>query len=187
MHGGNVGGMTTTAEKAPGLPEVKSLPFLDVAAASAPAAAHVAAILKPAGDDLAERARLAAGAIDRQEKELAEVRARRDAAAWTIENHYHARRAASMSRALGVGRTRWKAIKDRLALNPPAPVPDAPEVLPELAAKTVLLQATVNLLHEHRDEAARALKAATGMTNADVARLIGRDPARVSHLMKRSA
>jgi len=177
--------MTTTAEKAPARPEVKSLPFLDVPATEAQAEQLVAEFLAGTFSDLTMRVTSIAAELDRLEKRLVAVRTRRDAAAYTIETCYHARRAASLSRALGVGRTRWKAIKDKLAANPPKPVKDAPKVLPKLAAETVLLQAQVRLLHEERDRTLHALKETTGISNAEASRLIGRDPARVSHLMKR--
>lgn len=185
--------MTTTAEKAPELPEVKSLPFLDVPATEARAKQMVAKFLAEAADDApADRIRAIADTLDRLETRLAKVRIRRDAAAYTIEA-YHPRppgkvnmaRAASLSQALGVGRTRWKAIKDRLSQDPPALVPNAPKVLPKLAEETVLLQVQVDLLHHERDRALYDLKQTTGITNAEASRLIGRDPARVSHLMKR--
>lgn len=175
-----------TVDDTPALPEVKTLPALDRAVAAAAATDLVAETLAPAGADLTERAKLAAAALEVVHQQLTKVRAKRDAAAWTVETCYHARRAASISRALGVGRTRWKAIRDRLALQPPRPVHDAPRVLPKLAAQTVLLEAQERLLIAARDTSLRALKEQTGMTNAAASRLIGRDPARVSHLMKRT-
>lgn len=118
--------------------------------------------------------------------QLAATREARDAAAWTICQHFHVRRGANLPAAIGVNRVRWKKIRDRLDVNPPAATdPQAAlKTLPGLAHKAAVLFARTEAATEVRNAAVASL-IEDGMTNAAIARLIDRNPSRVSNLRYR--
>lgn len=165
------------------LPQVTTLPPLDDSGVEQQAQSAVAAYMTPARTS-EDRARLAAELIANLAEEAEKARAQRDAAAYTLETRYWVRRGASIPRALGVGRTRWQKIRNRQAEINPRPVPNAPTVLPRLARKAIFLAAQVDEAIKVRDAAVKDLFAAN-WTNVAVARLIDRDPARVSHVRHR--
>lgn len=146
-------------------------------------AADERAALERIGDP-ERRARAAADYIAKAQESHEKYRVARDAAAWTIAQEYHVRRGASIPAAMGVVRARWKSIRDQLAEQPPARVPSALTRLPELATKTARYAKAVAAGNEVRDQAVGELLSG-GWTNAEVARLIGRDPSRVSKVRHR--
>ena len=174
--------MTSPATLAPEKPEVRTLPALDSVAVCAGAAAAVDALFS---DDmtLVERLQKAHQVQEDLDQRVRKVRAERDAAAWTLHTGYRCRKGASIADALGVGRTRWKSIRDRIKALPvePAPVADAPNALPRLAARAAVLQAQLDRALEIRKDAAKRLN----LPRAEIGRLLDLDPSRVSHLLSK--
>lgn len=193
---------TATTER-----EVKTLPYCDIDDWNRQGAEYVAAKTEDA-TTAEERARVA-GKIAKTEAAVVEkYRPLRDAAAFAIAAHYWVRRGANLSGALGVNRTRWKAMKDKCAADlgystwdelmaaDSSLVPDvedAPRVLADAAkragrangrfhAARKVRDAAVAELLSMRDEAGKAI-----WTNAAVSDLIGTDPSRVSHIKHKGA
>lgn len=157
------------------------LPALDVEAVTAGAGEWVAEQLGTTSSPQ-EQASAAAALIDTQlAVEFHAAVDLRDRAAWTIVNSYHVRRGAKIPEALGVNRTAWKKIRDRLTSRSVEAVPDAVERLPALAAAAAVWRARLEAATNVRDEAVRKL-IALDWANHDIARLIERDPSRVSTL-----
>lgn len=157
--------------------DVWSLPPLDhdALAREAAAWANERVPLMPAQD----AASGAAALIAELEAALPAARAERDRAAWTVWTDWHVRHGAKLPEAIGVKRVAWKKIKDRLDAEQPAKMSDALIRLPELAAAWGRAAARIEALLRIRYAAEDELLAA-GWTKADIARLIGRDPSRVS-------
>lgn len=172
--------MTSTAELAPDRPEVRTLPALDAVAVCKGATDDVDALF-PAGMTAEERLLKAHDVAQDLEKRVQRAIAKRDAAAWTLETRYHCRRGTSIADALGVGRTRWKTIRDRIKAMDvePDPIPNAPEALPRLAAKAARLQVQRDRALEIRKAAAAELD----LPRAEIGRMLGLDASRVSHLL----
>lgn len=163
--------------------EVRNLPRLDEAPIAKAAQAWVTQRLSEHTDPEA-RATAAAKIVATEGRAADRARAARDAAAHTIVTRYRVRRGADIAGALGVNRTRWKAIRDSQAELDPAPVDNAPEVLPNLAAAAEKHAQRAEAARVARDEAAGVLLA-EGRSNAEVAKMIGVDPSRVSHIKHR--
>lgn len=171
--------MTSPATLAPEKPEVRTLPALDTAAVCKGAADAVDALFSP-DMTLEERLVKAHRVQEELDKRVRKVRAERDAAAWTLYTEYRCRKGASIADALGVGRTRWKSIRDRIKdAVAPDPVPDAPTALPRLAARTAVLQAQLDRALAIRKAAADELD----LPRAEIGRMLGLDASRVSHLL----
>jgi ubiquitin len=175
--------MTTATAETPARPEVRELAALDIDAARRGAdewVAHRIGTAQTAEDRLKQANDLVADLA----RAAVKARQKRDAAAWTLETEYHCRRGASIADALGVGRTRWKSIRDRFKAADVKPdlVPHAPERLPVLAYRVAQLEAQEKAALKVRQRAASEL-AAAGVSKAAIARMIDRDPARVSHLI----
>lgn len=161
-------------------PVVRSLPQLDVEALAAAAEAEVVdALGVPLVHEAERRAVAAAALLGELEAALPAARAERDLAAWTIWTQCNVRHGANVPGAIGVKRVAWKKIRDRLDAAQPAPMPDALDRLEELATTWFTIHAKIEAALQYRYDAEDDLLTA-GWSKADIARLIGRDPSRVS-------
>jgi DNA-binding CsgD family transcriptional regulator len=161
-----------------------SIDALDLDATAAEAQAWARVTWDPTADP-AVLAVHVASTIDQLSADLIVARESRDLAAWSVSQAYHLRRGANMPGALGLKRVAWKKIRDRYADDPPAAlVPDALAALPGLAAEAARINARLDAALEVREAVVTRL-AATGRTDAEIARLIGRDPSRVSRIRYR--
>ncbi len=150
-----------------------------------------------------ELAKLAGAIANTEEAKVDKHRPIRDEAAFSIAAHYRVRRGAGLADALGVNRTRLKAMKDKYAAgrgygswdqltatNPAAvsDVPDAPKVLEDHATKVARANGRFAAARDVRDAAVRELLAMQDedgnavWKNVAVSTLIGVDPSRVSHI-----
>lgn len=189
--------------------DVRTLPRLDETSISEAAQAWVASRMSECAD-AEDRAKTAAQLVIKEDKATEKVRAERDAAACTLSAYYRVRRGADIPGALGVNRTRWKNIRDRVAAQHGFTravedrsgktrvvgswddlmaagyefprVPNAPAVLPGLAKQAETHAQRAEFARRARDAAARELGEQRGWSNARIARLIGRDASRVSHI-----
>lgn len=158
--------------------DVWSLPPLDHAALTREAC-EWADLQVPLATPAEDAARRAAGLIAELEAALPAAREARDLAAWTVWSDWHVRHGAKLPEAIGVKRVAWKKIKDRLDASQPEKMPAALDRLPELAAEWGRTTARIDALLRIRYDAEDRLLAAD-WTKAQIARLIGRDPSRVS-------
>lgn len=166
-------------------PEVRHLPPLDTAKIEKAAAEWVQTRLTGITDP--EQVAAAAGKIVETEKRAKEkALLARDMCVYTLETRYRLCRGADLAGALGMAsrsrltviRKQMKALADRGEL---VYTPNAAEVLPKLAAEAARHAARWTAAKKVRDKAVNQLLA-SGRSNADVGRLIGRHASRVSHL-----
>lgn len=211
MYGDPVNTTPTTA------PEVKNLPPLDTAQVEADAAAWVdERLTRASADGAAMVAADAASLVLREERAAEKARHERDHTACGLLAHYTVRRGADVAGALGVQRSRWNTIRDRAAADhgytriitdrhgrtrevgdwnalmadPDFKFPyveNADKALPKLALKAATHTARAECARRRRDAAVEHLLTVEGKSNAEVARIIGRDPSRVSHIKHREA
>lgn len=175
--------MTTTAD--PATRPTVSLPALNVSDRELQAQDQWVTKRIPSDADPDVRAKAAAQLVASLTKELDSVRGQRDLAAYSVHVHYRVRRGGGIATALGVGRTRWQAIKEKQRELGLAAFDAAPTRLPALARQTVLLTRRYTAALAARDNAVQEL-IASGWSNARVAAWIGRDAARVSHVRNKT-
>lgn len=173
--------------------EVNSLPSLNMPKMEADAVAWVTTKLGVAYDqgDSSGLARDAARLAAREEVAAAAARVERDRAVYTLQSgEYPNISYSDLAGALGLqSRARLTVIHQQMqALEEEGkftPHPDPVAALPKLAATTQRHTTRAAAARAIRDQAVRLLLCDEGQTNAYVAKLIGTNPSRVSHMKKK--
>lgn len=166
---------TTTHER-----EVRTLPVLDVDALRTKAAAWLEQTEAAAAGDPEKLLTYFAA----EDQEGATAAARLDAVVHTLLTDWTLRRGANLAGALGTNRSGVQKIKVRAAKAGHEPVEAAPTVLPKVAAAAKVHSIRRELYQDAWEHAIGALMD-QGWKNADIARLVGRDASRISHLRNR--
>jgi hypothetical protein len=164
----------------PTKPDLWEVPALDTARLAQQARRWVDGLLhaaKSREDRLARAVELA----DEWTNAEAATRGQRDKIALAIEAHFNVRRGAAMHSAIGVNRTRWLEMRTEGAGGKhPKRLADL-DLLTKAAADTYEARQIAAYARDVRDAIVREL-ADEGMTNVELAELIGRNPSQVSHI-----
>lgn len=175
--------MTRDTTRRP-LPKLRPL---DEPAIEAEAAVWVADRLDGITDP-EKRAKAAAALVRPCIREADKWRPQRDAAAVSLSIEFFGRKRTGIPQAAGINKARLNFLRDSLPAGAvdQAHMDDAADVLNRTAIKVVRQEARAEAARRARDEAAlKLLGPDYGWSNADVARLIGTDPSRVSHIKKK--
>ena len=167
-----------------------ALPALDRAAVDAEARAWVDERLAPCAGDPARLLQTASKLIDSQAAPFERARAERDAIALSIREYGPDAtepvpvnmRNVRLAEASGISRPRLQKLRTQLPHgHAVALVPEARKKLPRVARRAALYESRMDYARELRDTAlAEAFKA--GWKNAEIARLMSRDPSRIAHM-----
>lgn len=177
--------MSTDVTRKP-LPTLRPL---DEPAIEAEAAAWVAERLDGITDP-EERAKAAAALVKPQMREADKWRPDRDAAALSLSIEFFGRKRTGITTAAGINKARLNFLRDQLQAgtveNHVMPTEEAVDLLTRTAIRVVRHEARAEAARHARDAAAiKLLGPKYRWSNADVARLIGTDPSRVSHIKKK--
>lgn len=165
----------------PAKPDLWDVPALDTAALDRRAQQWVHGALRAVADTREARLARAVEVADEAAATEAHNRAERDRVALAIEEHFNVRRGAAMHSAVGVNRSRWLAMRTEGSTRKhPKRLADV-DLLTRVAAATYEAKQIAAYARDARDAIVREL-ADEGMTNVDIAALIGRNPSQVSHI-----
>lgn len=185
------GKRTMTRRRTP--TSTQPLPALDTHGITADAEAWVAERLADV-EDPPEVILAASKIIKAQRRPMETLRMQRDQLALSIREYgpdavepvRRKVRNVRLAEAAGVSRARLQTLRDLWPeeSGPPPLIPNARRDLPKIAKRAYMHEARIEAARRARDTAAKQLFDA-GWKNADIARLMGRDPSRAAHLRAR--